>query len=242
MKEAGFSGASPDMITRTEMSGDSEAAAAAELHQWFGVSAEKWGAKYGYHELPQDAVMQYEQVSGEDLPPAYYDELFGTDEEVERRGGMSGGCFGHAEEVLNEGVPPAAELDAIQMELERRTQELVRVDAGVAAAAAEWSKCMAEDGYRYANPEEPFAEFAGFTLVDGNPVRAYTSMAAGAEEKRVAAADGACKEKVGFWDAVKEAEAAAEKAAGAEMRSDLDTVLAAHERKAQNAEAILSSK
>jgi hypothetical protein len=240
MREAGFSGAAPDMVRRTEVSGDYEAAAAANLDSWFGVSAEEWGARFGYHEVPQEAKLKVEQLPGDDLPEAYYDALFGVPGEAEF--GTAGGCFGDGEAAVRAGTPPKDELNAIRRELERRVQDLVLVDEGVAAVSAEWSECMAADGYQYADPQEAFGEFAPFSLLDGFPVHSYSSMVASEEEKRVAAADGACKEKVDYWAAVREAEAAADVVVEEEMRSDLEIVLAAHDLMALNSEAIVASK
>jgi hypothetical protein len=147
--------------------------------------------------------------------------------------------MGYAMELIDEGTPSREELEEIQLEVGRQVRSRVHVAPGVAAAEAEWSACMAADGYQYASPYEAFDAFAPF--VD-DEIHAYTNDVATEEEKRVAEVDGACKEETGFWDAVQEATDAAEVEVAAAMSTEIGTIRQANERLVENANAILASK
>jgi hypothetical protein len=223
-----------DIGSETSFVDNGEAVEEVQLDTWFGVSQAKWGAKYGYHEVPQSALYTVERTEGVPGPDGYEDALWGPREDRDAYG-----CMGDAVELINEGTPSREELGAIQLEVTREVASRVHSDAGIATADAEWSACMAADGYQYASPRDAFDAFAPF--VD-DEIHAYTRDAATEEEKRVAEADGACKEETGFWDAVREATDAAEAEVAIAMHTEIMTIRQAHERMMENASAILASK
>jgi hypothetical protein len=220
--------------TQTSVSGDFEGAESAQLDLWFGVSTAEWGAKYGYHEVPQSALFTVETIEGEPGPPGYEQALSGPPGDPDAHG-----CMWHAEQIIGEGTPSRDDLGAIQLEVERQVKSRVRVDASVASAEVEWSACMSAEGYRYGSPRDAFDAFAPF--VD-DELHAYDSATPSDDEKRVAEADGACKESVRFWDSVQEATDTAEEVVAVEMRSELETVRMAHERMVENANTALASQ
>jgi hypothetical protein len=218
------------------ITGDVEAAEAAYLDHWWGVSQAKYGAEYGYREVPVETLLTVEYSSGS-APPGYFEAYWGDEGVVD---GRAGGCAGYADAVIYEGSAPAEELNLIASEIEAQIESLTRADARLVEASAVWSVCMAEEGYTFADPHEAFASFA--TFVDDSYVGAYGGgPSPDEEEKRTAQADGACKESVGFWDARDEAEEAAKAAVATSMRSEIDKVREAHARQLENAKAAQST-
>jgi hypothetical protein len=218
----------------TSTSGDAEG---EQLDPWFGVSKAEWGAKYGYHEVPESALYTVEIIHGKPGPDGYEEALHGPRESRD-----ASGCGGRADEVIYGGQLSREELGGIQREVERRVKTRARVSATVTAASAKWSACMAADGYQYADPHAAFDAFAPFVSIEGGEVPGYASNVPGDEERRVAQADGACKEQTGFGDAVQEATDAAELEVAADMRTDLEAVRRTHSRWVENATAIIAAQ
>jgi hypothetical protein len=235
MSEKGFGHF--DGVTTT-VSEKFENADRAFLHSWFGVSEAKWGAKYGYREVPTEELFTTVTTEGDQPPEGYFDALYGTDEEWQATG-SPGGCAAYAESVINEGTLSRERIHAIGREVERQLNTRARADSAVSNASREWSECMAADGYDYPTPHEAFLEFAPWD--EETETHQYLTPSAGDDEKRIAEADGACKEAVGFWDAFYEAKDGAEEAVGVAMRSDLIAVRDSHAQQVENANAILAS-
>jgi hypothetical protein len=226
MAEAGFPGEWTEAGTsfRDEVVGDEEAA--ESLDPWYGVANAKSGAAWGYHE-PQSRQVE---IPGREVPDTYWVQL--------------GECMAPAEEAMREGMGVSQEEhDQVQIDIINRVDERTRADTtGVVAEAAEkWRECMSAEGYQYPDPPAAFNEFAPSEIVEGQVVHGYAHAAASEEEKRVAEADGACKEKVDFWDAVEEATFAAETELGEELRTLIDSYLDDERKIAENAAAIIAA-
>lgn len=98
-------------------------------------------------------------------------------------------------------------------------------DPAVVKAFGTWSACMKTKGFGYADPVRAAA--------------AFTGPAPTAKEKKVAAADAACKQQVGLVPVWFQAETRAEDALIAPQTAVLAPVLARHEQQIANARAIL---
>ncbi|WP_233226223.1 hypothetical protein [Amycolatopsis sp. CA-126428] len=103
----------------------------------------------------------------------------------------SGGCAGEADRALAPDAKPGQE--PVSFGLSQRSYEITRTTPPVTAAAAAWSRCMAEAGFRYRDPQAAI----------GDP--AFGAGRASAHEMAVATRDVRCKERTDWvrtWVAV----------------------------------------
>jgi hypothetical protein len=170
---------------------------------------------------------------------AYYAALAGD----AYLGGETGGCEAEFERRLTEGVTMlSVERNAISNKTQEERNEAVKLSETVAEASERWSECMADNGYRYADPHLALSDF--LTVVereDGGREMAWENGVATEEEKRVAVQDATCKESTAFWDAVKSARRDAESQIAVAMKTQLEEVRESREREMENAQEILTS-
>ncbi|WP_410614868.1 hypothetical protein [Amycolatopsis sp. lyj-109] len=143
-------------------------------------------ATYGYRD---PAVFTPRRADGrQQPPPEVVAVITGTSD---RRGVPPGGCAGEADRTLTPDAKPGQE--PVSFGLSQRSYEITRTTPPVTAAAAAWSRCMAEAGLRYADPQ---------AAIDDPAFRAGR---ASAQEIAVATRDVHCKERTGWvrtWVAV----------------------------------------
>ncbi|MDR1295338.1 MAG: hypothetical protein LBK59_10395 [Bifidobacteriaceae bacterium] len=223
----------------TSVSGDFEAAEKARPHVWWGVSRPEFAEKYGYREVPDMQWVTEVKTTHQPETEEYRQALFGDEEDLPPD--EYGGCIGHAEDVIfGGGVLTRHEEFVVSQEVMAELAVVSRRDPNVAGVAAEWSECMAAEGYEYADPHEAYAQFV--TSSDGyQRVLTYVRPRLEDDERRIAVADATCKETVGFWDVVYTAEDAAEVTVAESMRTDIDKVKATHALYVENALAAVES-
>ncbi|MFE9426457.1 hypothetical protein ACFYNO_26245 [Kitasatospora sp. NPDC006697] len=95
-----------------------------------------------------------------------------------------GGCVGEADRALTAGGGILQD-DQAAVDINFQDYQRSLADAGVTAAFARWSSCMAAQGYRYDNPQSAV-----------NDTR-WRTPAPSAQEIATAAADVACKQQAG---------------------------------------------
>ncbi|MDR1295577.1 MAG: hypothetical protein LBK59_11630 [Bifidobacteriaceae bacterium] len=227
-------GFDPDAGPSTRISGDFERAAAAAVHDWWGVSEPQFAQQYGYRPVPEDLFVDVEEIPGTPEPPGYFDAFYGSDSDPQ----SDGGCTGKADDALYAGGPAHEQVVEIQRKVTAEVESAARTGQRVAEVSLRWSECMGEDGYAYVDPHAAFGDFATFAQGGGY---AYVTPTAEPQEFRVATADATCKERVGFWDAVADAERAAKVRVMDTMRMEIELVISAHRRAVENAASVLAS-
>ncbi len=142
-------------------------------------------AAYGYRE---PAVFAPRAADRPPPPPAVLAMLTGRGE---GRDVPPGGCAGEADRTLAPDAKPGQE--PVSFALSRQSYAITRATPPVTAAAAAWSRCMAEAGFRYADPQAAIED------------PAFAAGRASAREIAVAGQDVRCKERTGWvrtWVAV----------------------------------------
>jgi hypothetical protein len=168
--------------------------------QW-GVKSAENAQDLGYQDAGVSMSAEEPEPTQEYTPPPEgYQEALGGNGEVEG----DAGCFGEIEKELYAGLTEEEMQAAAGFDVWTEVGDSAKADPGFSDVKEAWSACMAEDGYTYAAPNEPYEKFNGITVnADGSSM----SEASGGdearptpEEVRTAAADAACKEKVKFWE------------------------------------------
>jgi hypothetical protein len=141
-------------------------------------------AAYGYRD---PAVFATRGASAEAVaqqpPPDVISVITGTrDGRVGGRDVPPGGCAGEADRTLAADAKPGQE--PVSFALSRRGHEITRTTPPVTTAAAAWSRCMAEAGFDYDNPDAAINDPA---FSAGRPSE---------HEIAVATHDVRCKERV----------------------------------------------
>jgi hypothetical protein len=235
MSEAGFPGDYGDTVS---VSGDVDAAEDAYRDPWWGVSQPQYAQMYGYRDVPPEEVFTYETTSGESEPPGNFEALYGVEWLTGGTADKPGGCSGEADSVIYAGTLTQQETGEIEMEIESQVESLSRTGPGLASAVTEWSQCMRDDGYDYADPHAAFADFAVFDA-EGYP--GFATSQPDDEEIRTAVADATCKVTTEFWEAVATAKADAEDTVMDTMRMEVESIKDTHARWMDNATAAIVS-
>lgn len=130
-----------------------------------------------------------------------------------------GGCTAEAEGKLQEGAPAGAN-PMLAQQLGMQTYTRSRDDSRVRKASADWSACMKEAGYNFADPKA--ANDYGTSQVTEN------GGSDGADDKEIATAvaDVACKKKVNYINTWATVETAYQKELIEKNRGALDLVKA----------------
>jgi hypothetical protein len=143
-------------------------------------------AAYGYRE---PAVFTRRAAGVQEQPsPAVVAMITGTSD---RRDVPPGGCAGEADRALAPDAKPGQE--PVSFGLSQQSYEITRTTPPVTAAAAAWSRCMAEAGFRYRDPQAAISD------------PAFGAGRASAHETAVATRDVRCKERTDWvrtWVAV----------------------------------------
>jgi hypothetical protein len=134
-------------------------------------------AAYGYRDPAVFATRG--EAAARQPPPDVVSMITGT------RGGRDvppGGCAGEADRTLATDAKPGQE--PLSFALSRRSHEVTRTTPPVTAAAAAWSRCMAEAGFDYDNPDAAISD------------PAFSAGRASVHEIAVATQDVRCKQRV----------------------------------------------
>ncbi|UOZ06369.1 hypothetical protein [Amycolatopsis sp. WQ 127309] len=145
-------------------------------------------AAYGYRDPAVFAP------HGADRPPPPPDVVAMITGTREGRDVPPGGCAGEADRALAPDGKPGQE--PVGFALSQRSYDITRTTPPVTAAAAAWSRCMAEAGFRYAEPQAAIED------------PAFGAGRASAREIAVAVRDVRCKERTGWvrtWVALERA-------------------------------------
>ncbi|MFF1612285.1 hypothetical protein ACFVYA_31285 [Amycolatopsis sp. NPDC058278] len=142
-------------------------------------------AAYGYRD---PAVFRPRAANQQSPPPDVIAAITGRGD---RRDVRPGGCAGEADRILVPDANPGQEPTSFG--LSQQSYEITRTTPPVTEAAAAWSRCMAEAGFRYPDPQAAI----------GDP--AFSTGRASAHEIAVAIRDVRCKDSTGYvrtWVAV----------------------------------------
>ncbi|MCE7001966.1 hypothetical protein LWC34_03840 [Kibdelosporangium philippinense] len=150
-------------------------------------------AKYGYRDPAVFATSDVKAKSVADQPPPdVVAVITGTrDGKVGGREVSPEGCAGEANQTLVPDARPGQE--PVSFELSMRSHEVTRTAPPVIAAAGAWSRCMAEAGFDYSDPDAAIKD------------PAFSSGRASEHEIAVATQDVRCKQRakwVRTWVAV----------------------------------------
>ncbi|MET8269823.1 hypothetical protein ACWD7C_07725 [Streptomyces sp. NPDC005134] len=108
-----------------------------------------------------------------------------------------GGCKGEVSRTMAKGLPELPVPSPVD-EAANAAAQKAQADASLTAAVGKWSACMKEQGFVFAQPQDPLAQFSGKSGRDsGGSPDGGDRVAATAtdEEKKVAVADSACNKK-----------------------------------------------
>jgi hypothetical protein len=110
-------------------------------------------AAYGYRDPVVFATRGASaEAAAQQPPPDVVSVITGTrDGKIGGRDVPPGGCAGEADRTLAADAKPGQE--PVSFALSRRSHEVTRTTPPVTAAAAAWSRCMAEAGFDYHNPD-----------------------------------------------------------------------------------------
>ncbi len=147
-------------------------------------------AAYGYRDPAVFATRDRDTEVAAQPPPEVVALITGT------RGAdvPPGGCAGEADRALAADAEPGQE--QLSFALSQRGHQITRTTPPVAAAAAAWSRCMAEAGFAYTDPDAAIND------------PAFRAGRATEHEIAVATRDVRCKERVDWvrtWVAVERA-------------------------------------
>lgn len=175
-----------------------------EPHRRYGDLSVEQAGEFGY----KNPFAEYERTvadrtaGDEDVPPGYFEALTGApslDPSTGRMSPSDDGCaptatrtiFGNNQGL--EGLPGYAEILRVQQDSFARAA----VDDAVQVAERTWSDCMLAEGFRFSSSAAPLEQWA--SAVDDNT-------APSEEELAVAAADAACRDSAGLFEAWLQAE------------------------------------
>ncbi|MEV6638673.1 hypothetical protein [Amycolatopsis sp. NPDC051371] len=138
-------------------------------------------ATYGYRD-PSVFAARSEAPVRRPAPPHVVSVITGTRTgEAGGRAVPPGGCAGEADRTIAPDAKPGQE--PVSFDLSNRGYEITRTTPPVTAAATQWSRCMAEAGFSYADPDAAVND------------PAFGSGRASAHEIAVATRDVRCKER-----------------------------------------------
>jgi hypothetical protein len=215
---------------------DSDAEMPRQLDMWWGVSEVDAAMRHGYHFIPLEEVVEVIEPKQVRVPPGYDEALSGVQEDG------TDGCSAEYQALINEGLMPEAESQAIELEIREGAAQAGRLDPRVSKASGDWAACMRAEGYDYDSPHAALSDFLK-PVGDGTggEVFQWVNDEPDDRERRVAVQDAKCKAEVGFWDAVDAAEYEAEASLVAERLPSLERMRADYDRKVAHAERILAS-
>ncbi|MGW4506822.1 hypothetical protein ACWENO_19510 [Streptomyces sp. NPDC004436] len=152
-----------------------------ELDRRYGVISETVAREYGYH-LPEMSKISHGATSAEPISPRQKQLLYGTpsDESV-----GPGGCFGEVQRELREKHRDAAGAEIAQT-ISTESYKKSMESPIVRELFKSWSSCMKGRGFNFGSP------------IDSISNRSYMGPTVSDEEKKVALADVACKERIGL--------------------------------------------
>ncbi|QQQ73688.1 hypothetical protein IOD16_20700 [Saccharothrix sp. 6-C] len=140
-------------------------------------------AAYGYRDPAVLATRDAGSQAAAQPSPDVVSLITGTRRgEVGGREVPPGGCAGEADRGLAADAKPGQE--PLSLALSRRSHEITATTGPVVAAAAGWSRCMAEAGFAYAGPDAAIND------------PAFSAGWPSGHELAVATRDVACKERV----------------------------------------------
>ncbi len=179
----------------------------------YGVADEKKVAALGYRANP--GKLEEEKPKGPVLTPEAEAVLNGDGAStVAGKAVPKGGCKAESEAKLEEGAPRVGDPDLGQ-KLRRENYERTLRDSRVVKAAADWSACMKQAGYTYADP-----------MAANNDPALTASDKPTDKEIAVAIADVTCKKKTNYVNIVAAVETAYQLRAIEKNKAALDVMKA----------------
>lgn len=195
----------------------------------FGLVDPQAAARDGYTggqtRLRPDQLGQYSfEAQRAKHGAAYLRALYGFDDPARATESHPPGCRDEAEAQLR--VPTDGVDVDVQGRLALEAAERTRNDPRVAAAFEQWSACMAQRGYRYRDPQEPFQA-------------PWPQPRPSARELTTAKADVACKTESRLYDVWLEVERAIQQQLVAQHEHALRAVRDYYERRVRRAKEAL---
>jgi hypothetical protein len=216
--------------------GEAEEYQEASLDYWWGVSLPQYAEKYGYHDVDPADFMETWTNTGPPAPKELMEARVGA-EYLAGETDEPGGCQGRWLDVAYEGVDMTqTEMREMASELQVRVRQESRATETALDAVARWSRCMAGEGYTYADPHAALSEFV--TMIersDGSwDMIKWATPEPTTDEIHLAVIDAQCKVDIGFWDAIDQAENEAAQNTLTSMRPQIEALTEANARLTHN--------
>ncbi|MFE0511152.1 hypothetical protein [Streptomyces sp. NPDC058964] len=205
----------------------------------YGVDDPDRAAEHGYHNRDQE-----ESSQSLEWPAEQYVALTGTFDTGDSRRAHGhpipeGGCLGQATRKIYGHPPRTTKVNGLKLsgyyslalELWYESDKQARKDPAWKKADREWSACMKEKGFHYADPDKASFDTAWYRT--GEP---------SGKEKRTASADARCKLDTDYIHTVHAVQAHVQKALIGKRKKDLDAMRAAEERAVGNARTIIEKE